>query len=204
MKNGKTVLVIDDAAMMRNLLKHILVTKGYCICGEAADGEEGVEKFRQLKPDLVICDINMPGIDGIECLRRMLQINSAAKVIMCTSMGKKCFGAEAIAIGAKGYIVKPVAAADMVRVVERVMSETDYKSLVMERATGLGFTQKEILDFFGVFRSIAGVDLGDSVVTKDFLTANKDRIIIGLEALLSAKMPFDKMTGLVSMFSELV
>ena len=127
MNKGKKILIIDDAMIMRNLLKNILRMKGYTICGEAETGEEGIELYRKERPDLTICDINMAGMNGIECLRQILEFNPSAKVVMCTSMGERCFAEEAVEIGAKGYIVKPVAAAAVVATVDKVISIQDYK-----------------------------------------------------------------------------
>lgn len=197
------ILIVDDAMLMRNLLKNILKSKGYEVCGEALTGEDGVKMYKELRPNLVICDINMPGMNGIECLRQILAINPAAKIVMCTSMGERCFAEEAVDAGAKGYIVKPVAAAAVIETVTKVLSEKNYKDMMMDRALAEGMNQKDILDFFGAVRSIVDVDLGDKKFTKEFLKAKKENIAIGAEAFLSAKMPLEKVNKLVSVFNSI-
>jgi len=104
---GKTVLICDDAAFMRMMLKDILVKGGYEVIGEAVNGADGVEKYNSLKPDLVTMDITMPEVDGISALRAIRQCNPSAKVIMCSAMGQQAMVVEAIQAGAKDFIVKP-------------------------------------------------------------------------------------------------
>ena len=101
------ILIIDDALMMRNILKRILLTEGYEICGEASNGVMGVRKYNELKPDLVLCDIMMEDGDGITCLKEIIKSDPDAKVVMCTSQGQDWFIKEATEEGALGYITKP-------------------------------------------------------------------------------------------------
>ena len=81
------ILIVDDAAFMRMMLKNVLLKNGYEVCGEACDGEQALEKYKELKPDLVTMDITMPNCDGIEGLKRIMEYDVKAKVIMCSAMG---------------------------------------------------------------------------------------------------------------------
>lgn len=104
---GKKILLVDDAQIVRMMLKDILVPLGYEIVGEACDGNEGVQKYKQLKPDLVTMDIVMPDKDGIEALKEILEFDPNAKVIMVTAIDQKDYLKKAITLGAFDYIVKP-------------------------------------------------------------------------------------------------
>lgn len=101
------ILITDDAAFMRMMLKDILSKAGYEIVGEAANGNESVEKYRELKPDLVTMDITMPQCDGITALKQIMSFDPAAKVLMCSAMGQQAMVIESIQSGAKDFIVKP-------------------------------------------------------------------------------------------------
>lgn len=101
------ILIADDAAFMRMMLKDILSKNGYEIVGEAANGLEAIEKYDELKPDLVTMDITMPQCDGIQALKEIVGKNPAAKVIMCSAMGQQSMVIESIQSGAKDFIVKP-------------------------------------------------------------------------------------------------
>ena len=104
---GKTVLICDDAAFMRMMLKDILVKEGYEVIGEAVNGADGVEKYNSLKPDLVTMDITMPEMDGIAALKAIRANDASAKVIMCSAMGQQAMVVESIQAGARDFIVKP-------------------------------------------------------------------------------------------------
>jgi len=104
---GKRILIVDDAAFMRMMIKDILSKNGYEVVGEAADGNQAVEKYRELQPDLVTMDITMPEMDGISALKEIRQMNPNAKVIMCSAMGQQAMVIDAIQAGAKDFIVKP-------------------------------------------------------------------------------------------------
>src|SRR5690625_352193 len=104
---SKTVLIVDDAAFMRMMIKDILSKNGYEIVGEAADGLQAVEKYKELEPDLVTMDITMPEMDGIEALKQIKEINPDSTIIMCSAMGQQAMVIDAIQAGAKDFIVKP-------------------------------------------------------------------------------------------------
>ncbi|MDB5055851.1 MAG: cheY 2 [Bacilli bacterium] len=101
------ILVVDDAAFMRLMIKDILIKGGYNIIGEAVNGIEAIEKYGKLKPDLVTMDITMPEMEGIEALRRIKQNDPFAKIIMCSALGQRLLVVQAIQAGAKDFIVKP-------------------------------------------------------------------------------------------------
>ncbi|MCL2579668.1 MAG: response regulator [Oscillospiraceae bacterium] len=101
------ILVVDDAAFMRMMIKDTLNKLGYDDVEEAADGAIAVEKFQQLSPDLVMLDVTMPNLDGIGALKAIKQLNPSAKVVMCSAMGQEAMVVEAIKLGALDFIVKP-------------------------------------------------------------------------------------------------
>ena len=103
----KKILVADDAAIMRLMLRNILSGAGYNVVGEASDGREAVRRYQELMPDLVTMDITMPGMNGIEAVKSIKNIDPSAKIIMCSAMGQKSMVLEAIEAGAINFIVKP-------------------------------------------------------------------------------------------------
>ncbi|MBC5689346.1 response regulator [Mediterraneibacter sp. NSJ-55] len=101
------ILIVDDAAFMRMMVKDALSKGGYEDTAEAVDGLDAVEKYKELHPDLVIMDITMPNMDGLEALKAIKQEDPEATVIMCSAMGQESMVIEAIKSGAKDFIVKP-------------------------------------------------------------------------------------------------
>ena len=101
------VMICDDAAFMRMMIKDILTKNGYEIAAEAENGAIAVEKYPEAKPDLVLMDITMPDMDGIQALKKIKEIDANANVIMCSAMGQQAMVIEAIQSGAKDFIVKP-------------------------------------------------------------------------------------------------
>jgi two-component system chemotaxis response regulator CheY len=114
-------MIVDDAAFMRTLLKNILFPKGYEIAGEAENGAIAVDKYKELKPDLVTMDIVMPNVNGIEALKQIKEFDPNARVIMCTAVGQENMVRAAIMSGAKGYIVKPFQAPKVLEEVQKVL-----------------------------------------------------------------------------------
>ena len=104
---GKNVLIVDDAVFMRMKLKDILEKNGYTVVGEAQNGAEAVQLFQEVHPDLVTMDITMPEMNGIEALKKIKEIDSSAKVVMCSAMGQQGMVMDAIRSGAVDFIVKP-------------------------------------------------------------------------------------------------
>ncbi|NLK75699.1 MAG: response regulator [Clostridiales bacterium] len=118
---AKNILICDDAAFMRMMIKDILVKNGYTVVGEAENGIKAVEKFTETKPDLVMMDITMPEMDGIQALKKIKEIDPAAKVIMCSAMGQQAMVIESIQSGAKDFIVKPFDRDRVLEAVKRVV-----------------------------------------------------------------------------------
>ncbi|GAF64036.1 response regulator [Alkalihalobacillus trypoxylicola] len=117
-----SILIVDDAAFMRMMIKDILVKNGYTIAGEAANGAEAVEKYKELGPDLVTLDITMPEMDGIQALKEIRATDGDAKVIMCSAMGQQSMVIDAIQSGAKDFIVKPFQADRVIEAIQKVLS----------------------------------------------------------------------------------
>ncbi|HHY05110.1 MAG TPA: response regulator [Thermoanaerobacterales bacterium] len=101
------ILIVDDAAFMRMMIKDILTKNGHQVTGEAENGAIAVDKYKELKPDLVIMDITMPEMDGIEAVKNIKSIDPSSKIIMCSAMGQQAMVIEAIQAGAKDFVVKP-------------------------------------------------------------------------------------------------
>lgn len=117
------ILIVDDAAFMRMMIKDILSKNGFEIVGEAADGQQAVEKYKELQPDLVTMDITMPEMDGITALKEIRNINPNAKVIMCSAMGQQSMVIDAIQAGAKDFIVKPFQADRVLEAISKTLSQ---------------------------------------------------------------------------------
>ena len=118
---AKNILICDDAAFMRMMIKDILTKNGYNVAGEAENGAKAVEKYNELKPDLVLMDITMPEMDGIQALKAIKQADASATVIMCSAMGQQAMVIEAIQAGAKDFIVKPFQAERVIEAVKKVV-----------------------------------------------------------------------------------
>ncbi len=104
---AKKILIIDDAAFMRTMLKDILTKGGYEVVGEAESGTTAIDKFKELQPDLVTMDITMPEMDGISAVKEIKKVNPNAVIIMCSAMGQQAMVIDAIQAGAKDFVVKP-------------------------------------------------------------------------------------------------
>lgn len=118
---AKKVLICDDAAFMRMMIKDILSKNGYEIAGEAENGVKAVEKYNETKPDLVLMDITMPEMDGIQALKTIKSGDPSAMVIMCSAMGQQAMVIESIQAGAKDFIVKPFQAERVLEAVKKVV-----------------------------------------------------------------------------------
>jgi|SRR5699024_9884490 len=119
---SKRILIVDDAAFMRMMIKDILTKNGYKIVGEAQDGVQAVEKYKELEPDLVTMDITMPEMDGITALKEIKSVNPDATVIMCSAMGQQAMVIDAIQAGAKDFIVKPFQADRVLEAIQKALS----------------------------------------------------------------------------------
>lgn len=118
---GSRILVVDDAAFMRMMIKDILTKNGFEVVGEAENGAKAVEKYQELRPDLTTMDITMPEMDGISAVKQIKKIDPAAKVIMCSAMGQQAMVIEAIQSGARDFIVKPFQADRVLEAVRKVL-----------------------------------------------------------------------------------
>ena len=118
---AKNILICDDAAFMRMMIKDILTKNGYNVVGEAENGAKAVEKYQELKPDLVLMDITMPEMDGIQALKKIKEADANATVIMCSAMGQQAMVIESIQSGAKDFIVKPFQADRVLEAVQKVV-----------------------------------------------------------------------------------
>ena len=118
------VLIVDDALFMRKMLSDILKKEGIEVCGEAENGKDAVEKYQQLKPDLVTMDIVMPKmeeIDGVAAVKEIMKIDPQAKIIMVSAMGQHSLVVEAIQAGAKDFITKPFQPSRVIEAIKRVV-----------------------------------------------------------------------------------
>ena len=118
---AKNILICDDAAFMRMMIKDILTKNGYTVVGEAENGAKAVEKYAELKPDLVLMDITMPEMDGIQALKKIKEADPSATVIMCSAMGQQAMVIESIQSGEKDFIVKTFQADRVLEAVRKVV-----------------------------------------------------------------------------------
>lgn len=115
------ILIVDDAAFMRMMIKNILIKEGYDVVGEAENGAQAVEKYKELNPDLVTMDITMPEMDGVSAVKEIMKINKGAKVVMCSAMGQQAMVIDAIQAGAKDFIVKPFQPDRVIEAISKVL-----------------------------------------------------------------------------------
>lgn len=118
---SKKIMLVDDAAFMRMTIKNCLVKAGYEEIVEAPDGQVAVELYQKEKPDLVIMDITMPNMDGIQALQAIKSLDDGAKVVMCSAMGQESMVIDAIRLGAKDFIVKPFKPDRILQTVEKII-----------------------------------------------------------------------------------
>lgn len=116
------VLIADDAVFMRNMIKEVFKQPEFDVVGEAANGIEAVDKYRELKPDITTMDIVMPHKSGIESVREIVKLNKDAKIIMCSALGQESLVMEAIEAGAADFIVKPFKPEKVLEIVRKVIN----------------------------------------------------------------------------------
>ena len=119
----KRVLIVDDAAFMRMMIKDILQKNGFEVVGEASNGIEAVSLYKKERPDVVTMDITMPDMDGIEAVKEIRAFDEQAKVIMCSAMGQQSMVMDAIKSGAKDFIVKPFQADRVLEAIRKVLGQ---------------------------------------------------------------------------------
>jgi len=118
---SKGILIVDDAAFMRMMLKDVLTKNGFEVIGEAENGAVAIEKYKELAPRLVIMDITMPEVDGIQAVREIKKIDPNAKIVMCSAMGQQAMVIESIQAGALDFIVKPFQPERVIEAVNKVL-----------------------------------------------------------------------------------
>lgn len=116
------VMIVDDAAFMRMMLKDILSKNGFEVVGEAENGAIAIEKFKELRPDLVTMDITMPEMDGISAVKKIKSLDGNARVVMCSAMGQQAMVIDAIQAGARDFIVKPFQVERVLEAVQKALS----------------------------------------------------------------------------------
>lgn len=117
------ILICDDTLFMRHMLKNILESGGHEVIGEATNGQEAIEQYRSLNPDLVTMDITMPELDGVNALAKIKELDPKAKVIMVSAMGQEAMVKEAILKGARDFIIKPFKEGRVLYSVEKVLED---------------------------------------------------------------------------------
>lgn len=115
------IMIVDDAAFMRMMIKNTLTKNGFSDFVEAQDGAEAVEKYDAEKPDMVFMDITMPNMDGLQAFKKIKEGNPDARIVMCTAMGQQSMVVEAIKYGAKDFIVKPFNAERIVEAANQIL-----------------------------------------------------------------------------------
>jgi two-component system chemotaxis response regulator CheY len=117
------VLIADDASFMRQMIRDIIEPEGFEVVGEASDGVEVVEKFKELHPDLVMMDIVMPKRSGIDAVKGIVTMDPSARVVMCSALGQETLVMEAIQAGAKDFIVKPFKPESVVETLKKALEK---------------------------------------------------------------------------------
>ena len=118
----KKVLIADDTALMRKMIRDALPSEDYEIVGEATSGDKAVELFKELQPDVIILDINMPKMNGIDALDEIMKIDKNAKVIMCSDQKYEAMIMHALKKGAKDFVVKPFTSYDIFLAVKKIFN----------------------------------------------------------------------------------
>jgi len=119
---AKTVLIVDDIAFVRRTLSDILTSAHYQVIGEATDGNEAVDLYMKLRPNIVTMDVVMPQMSGIDATRRIIKLDKEAKIVIISAMGQENLVMEAINVGARDYILKPFSAEDVLKTIDRALS----------------------------------------------------------------------------------
>jgi two-component system chemotaxis response regulator CheY len=119
------VLIADDASFMRQMIREIIEPEGFEIVAEAADGVEAVEQYEAVRPDIVTMDIVMPKRSGIDAAKRILELDPAACVVMCSALGQESLVMEALQVGAKDFIVKPFKPESVIDTLNKLIVKQD-------------------------------------------------------------------------------
>ena len=116
------ILVVDDLAFIKLIIRDTLEKKGFDVAGEASNGIEAIEMYIKLKPDIVLMDITMPRMDGIQALSKIMSLDSNAKVIMCSALGQQRLIIQSIKLGAKDFIVKPFKSERIIGAIKKTLN----------------------------------------------------------------------------------
>jgi len=119
------ILVADDASFMRQMIREIVEAEGFEVCGEASDGIEAVELFKELHPDICTMDIVMPRRSGIDAVRAVVELDPGARIVMCSALGQEALVTEAMQAGAKDFIVKPFKPDSVISTLKRVIEKEE-------------------------------------------------------------------------------
>ena len=144
---GKRILIVDDSATMRTILKDTLTQNGYEIAGEATNGKEAVIQYENLQPDLVLMDTTMPEMDGVEALKKIKASDPRALIIMCSAYGQQAMVIEATTAGAKDFIVKPYETDHVLATVKKAL----------EKPAAIQKTRSHYVDWSIVFMEIGAI-----------------------------------------------
>jgi two-component system chemotaxis response regulator CheY len=118
------VLIVDDLAFIKIVLRDIIEKAGFRVVGEASNGEQAITMYQDTRPDVVLMDITMPGMDGLTALKKIREIDQAARVIICSALGQQQLIVQAIQLGAKDFIVKPFQPQRVVSALKRALDIT--------------------------------------------------------------------------------
>lgn len=117
------IIIADDSAFMRSIIKNILIQNGINEITEAVDGQDAVNKYGEIKPDIVFMDIMMPNKNGLEALKEIKGANPNANIIMCTSVGQENVVQEAVEGGATDFVTKPFKPEDIKEVLSKFLTQ---------------------------------------------------------------------------------
>ena len=119
---GIDVLIVDDLTFIKMVLRDLIEKAGFRVVGEASDGEEALRLFHEKHPDVVLLDVTMPKMDGLTALKKMLEADPNAKVIMCSALGQQRLIVQAIQLGAKDFIVKPFRPERVITSIKKILN----------------------------------------------------------------------------------
>ena len=117
--NGKTVLIVDDSEVMREMIKDILIDQGYSVVGEAKDGDEALVKYKEHEPNIVTMDVVMPSKHGIDAIKSIIEHDDKARIVVISGLHQKSLVMDALDAGARDYIIKPFEPDDLAAAIER-------------------------------------------------------------------------------------